>query len=74
MEIYLSNEALHDELERLKGENYHLKRQLRNKNNLVNGQKNYIRKLEKELKAYTGNVQHYKNGKRDNYKRGVKKR
>jgi hypothetical protein len=74
MEINLSNEELIDAFNRLKDENYHLRRQLKNKNNLINGKDKYIRKIEKELKEVRPEKKHYRNGKRDNYKRGVKHR
>lgn len=68
MDIVLSNEELWDAFERLKAENYHLKRQLKNKNNLMKGKDKYIKKLERDSKEYKEKKQHYKNGKRDNYK------
>lgn len=67
-QITLPNEELWNAFERLKAENYHLKRQLKNKNNINNGKDKYIKKLERQLKEFKRNKQHYKNGKRDNYK------
>jgi prefoldin subunit 5 len=68
MEISLPNEELWEAFERLKAENYHLKRQLKNKNNLINGKDKYIKKLEREVKEWKPQKNHYKNGKRSNYK------
>lgn len=71
MNIQLSNEELYEAFEQVKAENYHLKRQLKNKNNLINGKDKYIKKLTKELKELKPEKNHYKNGKRDNYKRNL---
>lgn len=70
MEFQLSNEEINEELNRLKGENFHLRRQLSKKNNLINGKDKYIRKLERELKELQPKKQHYKNGKRGTNKNG----
>jgi prefoldin subunit 5 len=73
MDFQLNTEELYEAFERLKAENYHLKRQLKNKNNLINGKDKYIKKLEREAKEFRPAKQHYKNGKRDN-QRGSAKR
>lgn len=70
MEFQLSNEAINEELNRLRGENFHLRRQLSKKNNLINAKDKYIRKLERELKELKPKKQHYKNGKRGTMKNG----
>jgi multidrug resistance efflux pump len=64
MEFELNYEELYAELERLRGENYHLKRQLRNKNNRLSGQSKFIASLEKKLKERNKDTQHYKNGRK----------
>lgn len=63
-EFAISHEELYAELERLKSENYHLRRQLSNKNNIDKGQKKLIQKLEKKLKKYGETEQHYRNGRK----------
>jgi hypothetical protein len=70
MDVLLSNEEISEELNRLRGENFHLRRQLSKKNNLINAKDKYIRKLERELKEYRPKKQHYKNGKRGTNKNG----
>lgn len=64
MEEFLPNEQLYNEFQRLKDENYHLRRQLKNKNNLMRGKDKYIQKIERELKKLQSKKQKYKNGKR----------
>jgi predicted nuclease with TOPRIM domain len=64
MEMFLPNEELHDELKRLRSENYHLKNQLKRKNNEIRGKVKSIRKLKGELKKHSPEKQHYKNGRR----------
>lgn len=63
-EFNISHEDLYAELERLKSENYHLKRQLKHKNNINGGQSKQIAALEKKLKKLNGNEQHYRNGRK----------
>lgn len=70
MENYLPNEELYSEFQRLKAENYHLKGQLKRKNNEAKGRDKYIRKLEKQLKQLKPDKQHYRNGKRGTVKNG----
>lgn len=72
--LNIPNEELWNAFERLKAENYHLKRQLKNKNDLMRGKDKFIKKLLKEQKEWAKEKNHYKNGKRDNYKRDTKKR
>lgn len=64
----LNHETLYLELEQLRSENYHLKRQLSNKHNITRGQSKTIAALEKKLKKQNGSKQHYRNGQ----KRGAK--
>lgn len=63
-EFGINHEALYAELERVKSENYHLKRQLSNKNNINRGQSKTIASLEKKLKTVNKNKQHYRNGRK----------
>lgn len=67
-EFNLSHETVYLEMERLKSENYHLKKQLSNKNNINRGQSKTIASLERKLKDKNRNTQHYRNGR----KRGAK--
>ena len=60
----ISHETLYAELERLKAENYHLRKQLRNKNDINRGQKKLITSLQKKLKSYNTSEQHYRNGRK----------
>jgi hypothetical protein len=60
----ISHERLYAEMERLKSENYHLKRQLRKKNDRLKGQDNYIGTLEKKLRHSNKDQQHYRNGRK----------
>lgn len=57
----ISHEELYARLEQLKAENYHLKRQLRNKNNIEKGHKNTIKVLSKKVKKKRGS-KGYRNG------------
>lgn len=61
-EFDLNHEELYAELERLKAENYHLKRQLSHKQNINRGQSKLIASLEKKLKERNIDTQHYRNG------------
>ena len=61
-EFDLNHEEMYAELERLKSENYHLKRQLSHKQNINRGQSKQIAALEKKLKEVNKNEQHYRNG------------
>lgn len=63
-EFNINHEELYLELERVKSENYHLKRQLSNKQNINRGQSKQIASLEKKLKANNKNKQHYRNGRK----------
>jgi hypothetical protein len=63
-EFDLNHEELYAELERLKAENYHLKRQLSHKQNINRGQSKLIASLEKKLKDRNVDTQHYKNGRK----------
>lgn len=63
-EFNISHEELYSELERLKSENYHLKRQLSHKQNINRGQSKQIAALEKKLKKENQNKQHYRNGRK----------
>lgn len=64
-EFNLSHEDVYAELGRVKSENFHLKRQLKNKNNINLGQSKLIAKLEKEIKLLNGGKkQHYRNGRK----------
>lgn len=67
-EFGIQHETLYLELEKLKSENFHLKKQLSNKNNINRGQSKTIASLERKLKDKNGNKQHYRNGR----KRGAK--
>lgn len=58
----LNHETLYLELEQLRSENYHLKRQLSNKNDITRGQSKLIASLERKLKKQNGSKQHYRNG------------
>lgn len=60
----LNHEDVYLELEKVKAENYHLKRQLSNKNNINRGQSKTIASLEKKLKEVNKNKQHYRNGRK----------
>jgi hypothetical protein len=64
MDFQLNNEELWEAFEKLKAENYHLKRQLVNKNKIINGKDKQIRDMAKKLKEWKPDRQHYKNGKR----------
>ncbi len=55
---------LYLELERLKSENYHLRRQLKNQRSINKGQAKLIKTLEKKLKLVKGKDQHYRNGRK----------
>lgn len=63
-EFNISHENVYAELARVKGENYHLKRQLKNKNNINRGQSKLIASLQKELKQTGDTKQHYRNGRK----------
>lgn len=63
-EFNINHEELYLELERVKSENYHLKRQLSHKNNINRGQSKTIAALEKKLKHNNKNKQHYRNGRK----------
>lgn len=63
-EFNINYEQLYLELERVKSENYHLKRQLSNKQNINRGQSKQIAALEKKLKNKNKNQQYYRNGRK----------
>lgn len=63
-EFDLGHEQAYAELERLKSENYHLRRQLQHANNINRGQKKKLTAMEKKLKKANGNQQHYRNGRK----------
>lgn len=63
-EFNLSHEDVYAELGRIKAENYHLKRQLKHRNNINRGQSKLIASLEKELKQNGDTKQHYRNGRK----------
>jgi regulator of replication initiation timing len=63
-EFNINHEELYAEMERLKSENYHLKRQLSHKQNINRGQSKHIATLEKKLKAVNKSKQHYRNGRK----------
>lgn len=63
------NIGLYEEMQRLRSENYHLKKQLKNKNNELKGNRHTIRVLVKKVKE-SDKKQHYKNGKRGTMKNG----
>lgn len=60
----ISHEELYLELERLKAENYGLRRQLRNKSISVRNLKKTIRAMNKKLKSVNSNKEHYRNGRK----------
>jgi predicted metallo-beta-lactamase superfamily hydrolase len=60
----ISHETVYEELARTKAENFHLKKQLKNKNEINKGQKKTIAALSKKLKAVNKNEQHYRNGRK----------
>lgn len=60
----INHEKLYLELEQIKSENYHLKRQLRHKNNIIHGQSKLIASLEKKIKDRNKDKQHYRNGRK----------
>lgn len=63
-EFNISHEELYSQMEKLKSENYHLKRQLAHKNNINKGQQKTIASLERKLKKHGETVQHYRNGRK----------
>lgn len=58
----ISHEELYLELERLRAENYGLRRQLRNKNRSNKELKKTIRAMNKKLKNSNTSKNHYRNG------------
>lgn len=63
-EFSINHENLYLELERLKSENYGLKRQLKHQRNINKGQSKLIASLEKKLKLQNQDAQHYRNGRK----------
>jgi len=63
-EFDINHETVYAELERLKSENYHLKRQLAHKQNINRGQSKLIASLEKKLKKDNQTKQHYRNARK----------
>ena len=70
MEFQLSNDELYNAFKKLQDENYHLKRQLINKNKTISEKDRFIKKLLKEAKEWKPEKHHYKNGKRGTNKNG----
>lgn len=67
----LPNEELHAEMQRLKAENFHLRNQLRNKNDQIKRHVKDKRVMAKRLAEHEKNRKpHFKNGKRGTFKNG----
>lgn len=58
----INHEHIYYEVERLKQENFHLRRQLAHKQNINRGQSRIIAAQNKKLKRYNEEEQHYRNG------------
>ena len=63
IEIPVNNE-LYYEMKRLQDENFHLKRQLKNKNREVKAKVKSIKRLKRKLEEFEGGKQHFRNNKR----------